>query len=242
MPNHCIVCLLTKSAKAINLFIASADQLYGSITTLRREGCVFKQIPWAAFALSDSDWARVLDAQMILAVSFCFSFITPSHDSHNCQDSNRILHHFSADKHPGLYRALPALEDLQSAWEAKLNNPCFEIYHEAIRDGLTKLMKYYCKFDEKPAYILALSKFCTITIQFNTNLDAFITVLHPYFKLHYIKLAWGGAEEQEAERAAGNKHAKNWQEETLKVVETAVSFLFIYFCYLTPKDNMISDE
>jgi hypothetical protein len=48
-------------------------------------------------------------------------------------------------------------------------------------------------------------------------------VLHPYFKLHYIKLAWGGAEEQAAERAAGDRSAKNWQEEALKIVENTVS-------------------
>ncbi|KAF5383745.1 hypothetical protein D9615_003755 [Tricholomella constricta] len=171
---------------AINLFISSADQLYGPITTLHHDGRVSKKIPWTAFALSDSDWTRVLDAKMILA------------------DSNRVLHQFSADKHPSLYRALPALEDLQSAWESKIEDSQFDIYHDAIRDGLAKLGKYYCRFDEKPAYILAL-------------------VLHPYFKLHYIKLAWGGAEEQAAKKAAGNRHAKNWQEEALQVVENAMS-------------------
>jgi hypothetical protein len=51
----------------------------------------------------------------------------------------------------------------------------------------------------------------------------FISVLHPYFKLHYIKLAWGGPEEQAAERAAGNHNAKNWHEEALGVIENAVS-------------------
>jgi hypothetical protein len=143
------------------------------------------------------------------------------------QDSNRILHHFSADKHPGLYRALPALEDLQSAWEAKLKEPRFKIYHEAIEDGLIKLKKYYCRFDEKPAYILGLGKFWITLRLFDSNLDAFETVLHPYFKLQYIKLAWGGAEEQAIEREAGNRNAKNWQEEAKRIVEGAVSILII---------------
>jgi hypothetical protein len=44
-------------------------------------------------------------------------------------------------------------------------------------------------------------------------------VLHPYYKLEYIKMAWGGAAEQAEECAAGNPHAKNWQDEALKVVE-----------------------
>jgi hypothetical protein len=46
--------------------------------------------------------------------------------------------------------------------------------------------------------------------------------LHPYFKLAYIKLAWGGAKEQEAERKAGNRHAKNWQDEARKILENMV--------------------
>jgi hypothetical protein len=36
-----------------------------------------------------------------------------------------------------------------------------------------------------------------------------ITVLHPYYKLNYIKIAWGGEEEQMEEIAIGNSHAKN---------------------------------
>jgi hypothetical protein len=58
--------------------------------------------------------------------------------------------------------------------------------------------------------------------------NAYKTVLHPYFKLHYIKIAWGGAEDQAAEREAGNIFAKNGQEEALKIVETAVSNKYFY--------------
>jgi hypothetical protein len=47
-------------------------------------------------------------------------------------------------------------------------------------------------------------------------------VLHPYYKLVYIKLAWGGEEEQAAECAAGNQHVKNWQDEARKVVKCEV--------------------
>jgi hypothetical protein len=48
-------------------------------------------------------------------------------------------------------------------------------------------------------------------------------VLHPYYKLAYIKLAWGGPEEQAAEIEAGNPGAKDWQDEARKIVETTVS-------------------
>jgi len=46
--------------------------------------------------------------------------------------------------------------------------------------------------------------------------------LHPYFKLAYIEIAWGGAVEQEAERKAGNELAKNWQDEARKILEGVV--------------------
>lgn len=91
------------------------------------------------------------------------------------------------------------------------------MYHDAINDGLAKLRKYYSRFDEKPSYVIALSKFhdsTAIPILIISN-----EVLHPYYKLAYIKVAWGGAEEQAAERAAGNRQAKNWQDEARKVVE-----------------------
>jgi hypothetical protein len=58
-------------------------------------------------------------------------------------------------------------------------------------------------------------------------------VLHPYFKLDYIKHAWGGAEEQAKEQASGNQYAKNWQEEALIVVEKAVSRLWSLFTRAT---------
>jgi hypothetical protein len=47
--------------------------------------------------------------------------------------------------------------------------------------------------------------------------------LHPYYKLAYIELAWGGAKEQDAEFEAGNFHAKNWQDEARKILEKTVS-------------------
>jgi hypothetical protein len=57
-----------------------------------------------------------------------------------------------------LWRALPAIEELQTAWETKRDDPKYAIYKPAINDGLAKLNKYYSRFDEKPAFILALCK------------------------------------------------------------------------------------
>ena len=49
-----------------------------------------------------------------------------------------------------------------------------------------------------------------------------ILVLHPYFKLAYIKMAWGGAEEQEKEHRKGNTEAKNWKDEAQQILEKMV--------------------
>ncbi|GLB37207.1 putative hAT family C-terminal dimerisation region [Lyophyllum shimeji] len=105
---------------------------------------------------------------------------------------------------PTLWCALPAIEELQTAWEEKQKDPRFDIYQDAIQDGLDKLQKYYSKFDEKPNYVLAL-------------------VLHPYYKLEYIRMAWGGAKEQQEEIKAGNKNARNWHAEAQDLVEATMA-------------------
>lgn len=43
-------------------------------------------------------------------------------------------------------------------WETRADNPVYELYRDAIKDGLAKLGKYYSKFDSKPAYVLSLGK------------------------------------------------------------------------------------
>lgn len=54
--------------KPIGLFLSSADELYGPITTLRRDNRVVKHVPWSAFKLADTDWHRVVDVRDILKV------------------------------------------------------------------------------------------------------------------------------------------------------------------------------
>jgi hypothetical protein len=53
-------------------------------------------------------------------------------------------------------------------------------------------------------------------------------VLHPYYKLAYIKLAWGGPDEQATGIAEGNPYAKDWQDEAKQIVERTVSGNFLY--------------
>ena len=57
-----------------------------------------------------------------------------------------------------LWQPLPAIEELQTGWEAKQDLPHFAAYQDTINDGLTKLQKYYSHFDEKPSYVLALGE------------------------------------------------------------------------------------
>ena len=44
-------------------------------------------------------------------------------------------------------------------------------------------------------------------------------MLHPYYKLNYIKMAWGGPEEQQCEHASSNPNAKDWHDETHQMLE-----------------------
>ena len=56
----------------------------------------------------------------------------------------------------------------------------------------------------------------------------FSQVLHPYYKLAYIKLSWGGPEEQAAEIEQGNPLAKDWHDEAKKIVEKTVRYSVRY--------------
>ena len=44
-----------KLRKAVNMFLSSADKLYGEITTIRRNNSITKTIPWTTFKLGEDD-------------------------------------------------------------------------------------------------------------------------------------------------------------------------------------------
>ena len=52
-------------------------------------------------------------------------------------------------------------------------------------------------------------------------------VLHPYYKLAYIEISWGGEKEQAAEIAQGKLDAKNWHGEARKLIERMVCCVVI---------------
>ncbi|KAG1724576.1 uncharacterized protein EDB91DRAFT_1062760 [Suillus paluster] len=167
------------------MFIGMADALFGPITTICRQGRTIKYIPWTAFKFTMADWECVNDTRTIIA------------------DANSIQQYFSSEQQPTLWCRIPAIEELQTAWEAKLTASQYILYKDCDSKGLDKLGKYYQKFDDKPVYVLAL-------------------VLHPYYKLTYIKMQWGGPEEQASEYAAGNPNTVDWHDEALKVVENTM--------------------
>ena len=137
------------SFQPINLFVGSADELFGPITTIRgsRDGQVAKSIPWTAFSLLPADWEHVKDMRAIIS------------------DANNVQQCFSAEQHPTLWRVVPVLEELQTSWEGKRADPRYEPYHLAIDRGLAKIGKYYNRLDDKPVYILALGRSTAVIYQ-----------------------------------------------------------------------------
>jgi hypothetical protein len=75
--------------------------------------------------------------------------------------------------------------------------------------------------------VLALGKSFIPIIQVAIIINKPLTpVLHPYYKLAYIKMAWGGPEEQAAGISAGNVDAKDWQDEARQIIENTVCSTF----------------
>ncbi|KIK84155.1 hypothetical protein PAXRUDRAFT_152961, partial [Paxillus rubicundulus Ve08.2h10] len=118
----------------------SANGLFSPITTIRPPGQPVKNIPWTAFIFKASDWKHANDMCSIIL------------------DANNIQHIFSHKDQAMLWHVIPAFEELQTSWEAKLNVPCYMLYKDAIQQGLTNIGKYYNKFDDKPVYVLALGE------------------------------------------------------------------------------------
>ena len=70
--------------------------------------------------------------------------------------------------------------------------------------------------------------------------------LHPYFKLAYIEIAWGGPVEQDAECNGGNPHAKDWQDEAQKILKHMVCTHSLvgsaYLTYISITDGALLQE
>jgi hypothetical protein len=141
---HCIVLVTNYLCQPINLFVLSADELFGPITSMWCAREPVQHIQWSAFALKPSDWQYVDDTCNIIS------------------DVNTIQHIFSQNHLATLWQVIPAFEELQTAWETKQKLPKFVPYKDAIQNGLDKIHQYYNKFDEKPVYMLALAELCSL--------------------------------------------------------------------------------
>ncbi|KAF8219491.1 hypothetical protein L208DRAFT_1339675 [Tricholoma matsutake] len=106
--------ILNGSLDPINLFVMSTDHRYGPITTIQCDGpittiqCdghISKHISWLAFMFAEQDWECILEAVDILNPTT-----------------------FLCQKNLTLWRVLPAIEELQTAWEVKHDNPQFSKY------------------------------------------------------------------------------------------------------------------
>ena len=87
------------------------------------------------------DWERVNDMQTVVS------------------DANYIQQIFSHEHKPTLWHAIPAFEELQTAWEKKHDSPKYHQFKNAITTTLAKIGKYYKMFDDKTVYVLALGTF-----------------------------------------------------------------------------------
>ncbi|KAF8867872.1 hypothetical protein BD779DRAFT_1685139 [Infundibulicybe gibba] len=76
----------------------------------------------------------------------------------------------------------------------------FAKYFNGLNDALAKIKKYYTKFDDKPVYVLSLT----------SN----ISRLHGAAPRNRPKLE---------EKEAGNKYAKNWQDEAYQILEKTMT-------------------
>ncbi len=98
--------------------------------------------------------------------------------------------------------------------------------HRNRREGT--LSDCYWIDSSSPKLLLLSYRIHVIAVDRLPATSSVFTVLHPYYKLDYITLKWGGEKEQQAEIEAGNLDAKNWTEEARKIVDKAVCSLLYY--------------
>ena len=178
-----------------------------------------KKISWSAFQLPDKDWGEVKNVIDIHWCTFlCLPCVTMTVvPSGKIQRKSNIF--FS-----------PNDSQLFGMFFQQLKNCNQHGRQSAIRSGLfntrmrSQMAWQSCKnrLDTKPAYLLTLA-------------------ILKYFKLAYIGMTWGGKVEQQAERAAGNMLAKNWQDKALQVLEHMVSNIIIHLwtnCFYCLLENL----
>jgi len=64
-------------------------------------------------------------------------------------------------------------------------------------------------------------------VHIDEHLYSTSSLLHPYYKLAYIEISWGGEKEQAAEIAQEKLDAKNWHGEARKLIKRTVRHVVI---------------
>ena len=105
--NSCINFLSTfeQHIQPITMFLKSADDLYGPVTTTYSQGWITKKIQWDAFHLSDDEWVWVKDARDLLKIcSFVpHNMITTTDILGRTQITFRNTSHLSASQLSGAH-------------------------------------------------------------------------------------------------------------------------------------------
>lgn len=73
---------------------------------------------------------------------------------------------------PTLWSAIPAIENLHTAWSKKWQDPKYDVFHEALDTGLAKLEEYYEKTAESDAHIIAMCTFSSYQSNTSSKVEA----------------------------------------------------------------------
>lgn len=194
------VLLLANSSghwQPINLFISTADQRYGPITTIRRDGRILKHIPWTAFTITKNDWDRVKEVSEILAVSLNYIDFTIAKTDIDYRIPivfSNTSRQRSGPLSGGLFWQLKSSKRHGRRNATAPDSPSTVMLSTMALQSSTITIHASTR-NQHLYWHLVCSRLCSVIALSDTQL----TALHPYYKLSYIELVWGGAKEQEAE-------------------------------------------
>jgi len=118
------------------------------------------------------------------------------YSKHDCNQFLQKAHvgqqMLSGDRYLTLYKAIPALEHLQSEWEAPQDNYlCEDLMYHILQARLDKLAIYYLKMESTDAHGNAMNSHFVLGIELTLTYSHFwYTVFTLYFKMVYLEAWW----------------------------------------------------
>lgn len=195
--------------------------MYGPITTLRRDNRVVKHIPWSAFKMTDADWNRVIDARDILGVHISKPLIFIWIETDTWFRTRIASSSASLWRNNPLFGA-PFQLSKNYKWHGRRNATAPDLPSIRMLSLMVSQSWRNITHGSTRSQVSCWHSVWFCSSYFNLFLTNLFTVLHPYYKLAYIKLSWGGEEEKEAEIAVGNLDVKDWHDEANKLIEKTV--------------------